>query len=205
MIRQEIKFILDSNLELFNLQKKLKLIKIHNERLINSIYLDTNDYKFFYQSEEGIVPRFKFRIRYYNFDKAISYEIKTTSYYHRSKIVVRQNRYTTKSMLNFLNRNKINLKLYPKLLVKYKRKYFQSKYGRITFDSDIKYQKVNHKMQNTGPIISDKKNIVELKYHHDIETDKNKLLNYIGLAETRNSKYCNGVNFLNQKNQNYVF
>ena len=198
MIRQEIKFILDDNFKLYNLKKKLNIKMLHKERIINSIYFDTNDYKFFYQSEEGITPRFKVRIRYYNFDKQISYEIKTTHDYHRSKIVEKQNRHTKKFMENFLNKNKIQIKLYPKLLVKYKRNYFKSEYGRITLDREIKYQKVNYKMENIGSEFLENSNVLELK-HNESQIDKNKLLNYIGCPETRNSKYCNGINILSQK------
>ena len=52
-------------------------------------------------------------------------------------------------------------------------------------------------MENIGCEFLENSNVLELK-HNESQIDKNKLLNYIGCPETRNSKYCNGI-YLSQK------
>ena len=39
--------------------------RLYHDRKIVSIYFDTYDYKSFYDSEEGSLPRKKIRVRYY--------------------------------------------------------------------------------------------------------------------------------------------
>ena len=44
---------------------KKGMIKLHNQRLVNSLYYDNEYYDMFQQSEEGTLPR-KIRIRWYD-------------------------------------------------------------------------------------------------------------------------------------------
>ena len=86
----------------------------------------------------------------------------------------------------------------------YKRNYFKSKFGRITIDKKINYQKVNHNMEIIGAVFKEHANILELKYDDNKGKDKNRLLSYIGYPETRNSKYCNGINLINHNKQSFA-
>jgi SPX domain protein involved in polyphosphate accumulation len=86
--RFELKFALRKEKipELKNYLDKLKIVKNFPPRLINSIYFDNNKYQSFEDSEEGISPRKKIRLRYYNNDKnLIFFEKKINSYEGRFK------------------------------------------------------------------------------------------------------------------------
>ena len=67
--RKEIKF----NLNKLNLEKFLFWIekegaeKLHNKRIVNSIYFDNEKLSMYHDSVEGIIPRKKIRMRNYNF------------------------------------------------------------------------------------------------------------------------------------------
>ena len=203
MIRQEIKFIIEKKIKIKNLIKKLKLKKLHEQRIVNSFYFDSVDNKFFNQSEEGLTPRMKVRIRNYNSEKEISFEIKTTNNYDRNKIVEKKQKYSKNNLDKFLNKNEVKTIIFPKLYVSYKRDYFTSKYGRITLDRDISYQKINLEMKKIGSVVLDYHTILEVKYDNN-EYDKNKILSFIGCPETRNSKYCNGINLINFRKINFA-
>ena len=56
-------------------------------------------------------------------------------------------------------------------------------------------------MQKVGKYFSDPTKVIEVKYNTK-KYDKNEIINYIGLSETRNSKYCNGINMIYQKKYN---
>ena len=89
--RQEIKFLVDKKY-FFDLQLKKKIKKLFPSRIINSIYFDTVSLNFFHDSEEGISPRKKVRIRYYNTDfEDLNLEIKHTNSYWRTKYVKKFN------------------------------------------------------------------------------------------------------------------
>ena len=60
--RHEIKFVFTSKDE-NKLLKNNKLKKIFPDRIVESIYFDTSEFKFFHLSEEGVTPRIKIRIR----------------------------------------------------------------------------------------------------------------------------------------------
>ena len=62
MNRLELKFDIDIN---ENLISNLKLTKEFNDRNITSIYYDTDLFKYYNDSEEGLTPR-KVRLRFYN-------------------------------------------------------------------------------------------------------------------------------------------
>ena len=75
----------------FELQKLFKVLSnngmklLHKPRVINSIYFDNNSYDMFYNSEEGVVPRKKIRIRWYNNKISFTLEKKTSSIEGRFK------------------------------------------------------------------------------------------------------------------------
>jgi len=87
--RHEIKFIINENQRL-NFIKKNNLKNLFPDRYVESIYYDTKDLLFFNQSEEGITPRKKVRIRGYNKGILNNLEIKTTQNYYREKIVIKE-------------------------------------------------------------------------------------------------------------------
>ena len=64
-MRNEIKYVLKKN-EVDFFLKKIKLKNLHPPRFVYSIYFDTKDLVNFTDSEEGTVPRTKWRIRVYS-------------------------------------------------------------------------------------------------------------------------------------------
>ena len=85
--RKEIKFKL-SNLNLQILKSSLLedgMKCIYPKRRVTSCYFDTNNLDFFHESENGILPRYKFRIRSYDGKDIFYKETKITSIEGRFK------------------------------------------------------------------------------------------------------------------------
>ena len=192
MLRQEIKFITNS-IKFKNIISQCNLNKLYESRMIYSIYFDTHDYKLFRLSEEGVSPRYKVRLRSYdyNFDK-INLEIKKKKNYLREKIVVKDIIYNKNSLRNNLIKLGITENLLPVLQVSYERKYYNSYFGRITFDSNIKYTKVNDNLKNILPSSKDDLEVLEVKNNN--QYDKYQVMQFLNLKEIRFSKYCQGIN-----------
>ena len=131
-------------------------------------------------------------------DKSQSLELKFTNSYHREKIVINNFIFSNENISREVRKFNIYDLIQPKLLVSYTRQYFLSAIGRITIDKNIKYQKVNNKLNTIGAPISDHKTILEVKTQKT-NFDKSEILKFINLQESRNSKYCNGVNLFNEK------
>ena len=130
--------------EFFKLQSLLQqkgMKSLFKPRVISSIYLDTVDMNMFHDSEEGVLPRKKVRIRWYNEDKKFTLENKTSSIEGRFKV-------TSKFDSSLLD-NELKMKsridsqyglIQPILKVSYERSYFMLNNMRITFDKNITYQ-----------------------------------------------------------------
>jgi hypothetical protein len=130
--------------EFFKLQSLLQqkgMKSLFKPRVISSIYLDTVDMNMFHDSEEGVLPRKKVRIRWYNEDKKFTLENKTSSIEGRFKV--------TSKLDSSLLDNELKIKtrmdsqyglIQPILKVSYERSYFMLNNMRITFDKNITYQ-----------------------------------------------------------------
>ena len=170
---------------------KNQLKKLFPDRIVESVYFDTEDLQFFNLSEEGITPRFKIRIRGYNNKKLDNLEIKTTNNYHRLLL---------KIFFGWLQKlKKIGIKqtVQKKIRVKYLRSYYKLKnVGRITLDRNIEFLSPNESFHNSKKI---KQNILEVKVQRE-NIDKNFIEKIINLKEIRFSKYCIGINCLRETN-----
>ena len=141
--RKEKKFRVTVN-EFFKLQSLLQQMEmkaLFKPRIISSIYLDTVNMNMFHDSEEGVLPRKKVRIRWYDEDKKFTLENKTSSIEGRFKV--------TSKLDSSLLDNEIKIKhrmdsqyglIQPILKVSYERSYFMLNNMRITFDKNITYQ-----------------------------------------------------------------
>ena len=141
--RKEKKFRVTIN-EFYKLQSILQqkgMEALFKPRVISSIYLDTVDMNMFQDSVEGILPRKKVRIRWYDEDKKFTLENKTSSIEGRFKV--------TSKLDSSLLDNEIKTKsridsqygfIQPILKVSYERSYFMLNNMRITFDKNITYQ-----------------------------------------------------------------
>ena len=134
--------------EFYRLQRLLDqqgMEEIFKPRVIISIYFDTPDLNMFKDSEEGVLPRKKVRIRCYNGGEEFILENKTSSI---------EGRFKESSKLKDSDSNKEILKkirmdakygnIQPTLKVSYERSYFMLNGMRITFDKNITYQNLRY-------------------------------------------------------------
>ena len=171
---------------------KVSMFKIFPDRIVESVYYDTSEFKFFHLSEEGVTPRIKIRMRGYNNGILENLEIKKTNNYDRQKIVIKKFNYNLTDFYKNLKNLGIEGAFVKKLKVKYKRSYYQfENVGRITFDQDIVFSLPG----NINSLIKTNHKVMEVKVNSDY-FDKSKIEKVVNLKESRFSKYCIGVNYL---------
>ncbi len=177
--------------------KTNKVSKLYDNRMINSIYFDNDNFEIYHDSVEGLSPRKKIRLRYYgdkkqfNKQKELLLEKKYTNFIGRSK--------TSKKIRDFnsqLNYGILDSKYgicYPRTIVSYLRSYHISKDFRITMDTNINFQ--SYKSEN--PIhnfVSIDDIIVEIKTNNTTRVDD--LKKTFPFSEIRFSKYCKSIESL---------
>ena len=187
--RQEKKFRLTQS-DFNTLKNNLRLQgmePLYSSRKINSLYYDTEDHNMFFDSEEGLLPRKKVRIRWYEDVKEASLEVKTSSIEGRFKTSDRAQS-TEKTLLPESLYDTQYGSVIPSLLVCYSREYFTFKSMRITFDSDIKY--VNKRLSQNVTFV-DGECVMEIKVGIDVDEDY--IERFIPYSTSRFSKYCRGL------------
>ena len=194
--RVEEKILVNEN-DNFLVKKFLKLNsakKLYNSRVVKSLYFDNNSFDMFQNSEEGIVPRKKIRIRSYpKFNNKFFLEIKISSVEGRFK---KSNEISDTQCLELI-KNGIFDKQYghckPKIYVKYLREYYVMKNTRITYDKDIEYLNVQQRILG-----KENSRVLELKPNKDKNTDE--LFLDFPFSRIRYSKYCFGINKFQYRN-----
>ena len=156
---------------------------------MNSLYFDNHDLEMYHHSEEGVSPRKKVRIRWYNDEDKFTFEKKISSI---------EGRFKTAESLENLNSlegilthkpfdNQYGL-LLPSLKVSYERTYFSFNGVRITFDNDINYNnlRLNNMLNHKDP-----ERVIEIKAPTEISNDFiERLMPHPG---ARFSKYSRGI------------
>tara|TARA_B100000482_G_C12516633_1_gene262753 strand:+ start:177 stop:767 length:591 start_codon:yes stop_codon:yes gene_type:complete len=190
--RKEIKFKLSTSDSILLKSQLLDfgMKVIYPKRQVNSCYFDNYDYLFLHQSLDGVVPRKKIRLRWYNDNYSIKKETKITSIEGRFKIA---EDYKINQLPNFPKLNlfdKVYGNLTPSILIKYSREYYKYKGLRLTFDGNILYQ-------NLRSILSkeyiDNQRVMEVKT--SIDTSDDFINKYISFPTTEFSKYVRGCTF----------
>jgi SPX domain protein involved in polyphosphate accumulation len=159
------------------------------DREINSIYYDTHQYDLFHDSEEGVLPRKKIRIRWYSNKNQSKLEKKISSIEGRYKEV----KNLKSNNLNFIFDKNYGY-LTPSIMVSYKRSYFSYKALRITLDRSIKYINLrSHKhIEKT-----EEECVMEVKAQSTLmEGYIYNVLPFLRIS--RFSKYCRGVESFGQ-------
>ena len=177
--------------ELFNVlfDKGMKLL--HETRVINSIYFDNNSRDMFYHSEEGVVPRKKIRIRWYNNSSKFTLEKKISSVEGRFKTSSKLDKIKSISQIeNNIMYDKMYGNLHPSLKISYSRTYYIFKNMRVTFDKNIIY---NDFRLNSLISQQDPENVIEIKI--PIEFDDDIVEKFMPYPTSRFSKYCRGILF----------
>lgn len=194
--RKEKKFRLSTSdmLKLKNDLFKTGMTTLHKPRIVNSCYFDTQDLTLHHESEEGVLPRKKIRIRWYNNDKKFSKETKISSIEGRYKFSKKSSFITSIKELKNLKFFDNNYgTLYPRLIVKYDRSYYLFNNLRITFDRNISY---NDLKSNSTLTYHDNECVMEVKV--PIECNDDYIEKIIKYPTTRFSKYSRGLLFCNK-------
>lgn len=192
---KKIKLTISDYYKFIDLQKNNKANKLYNKREVNSIYFDNSALDMFHQSEEGVLPRKKIRIRWYDRQNQYNLEEKTSSVEGRFKQTKTIKKFNTISdILSFKIFDKIYGILTPSLLVSYERSYFNLNKIRITLDEKIKYKNYRN---NINQKIVDPERVVELKTGIEISDDYIEKL--FPFTNSRFSKYSRGLLFTEGK------
>ena len=181
-MRHEIKIPIQKNFDsnfkdLINFNRNIK--KSFKDRIINSIYFDTENLSLAQNNLSGISKRSKYRIRWYNDNfKNLNYEIKFKKNNLGNKIVLKTNQdlkdldslYSVSN--KFLNRpennfflDKINYyDLKPVVKISYLRSYYIYNHKvMITYDKNLQYELIN-KFELKKNVFNDSMNVIEIKF-----------------------------------------
>ena len=188
--------------------------EIYSERFINNIYFDKIGSPYFYDNVNGIANRIKTRIRWYG-----NFFSKTNKYFFEIKkkeglLVIKDSKQLNNLELNPMTNLKEILKiglgsdykthfsnynnLTPKLVNRYKRKYFLSKNKnfRITIDSNQKIGSPKIPISLETLHTNTFKTILELKYDLKWDRQASQIINGLSARINKNSKYIDGVDYL---------
>lgn len=163
--------------------------QLYADRVVSSTYFDNIKQEMFWDSEEGLLPRKKVRVRWYDGGKKFHHEIKISSIEGRYK--------TTKLLTDIATSEEISsLKLLdaqygalrPSLVVTYRRSYFSYQELRVTFDQNISYLLDNASFKN---IIHDQECVVEIKTPYNCGDDF--IESCLSNPTEKFSKYCRGL------------
>lgn len=157
-------------------------------RSINSIYFDTDHLNLFSDSEEGILPRKKIRVRWYDNEIGLKKETKISSIEGRYKL---SENFISPDFLKTLKSNIIDNYyglLSPTLMVRYSREYFIFKKLRITFDTSIRYSDLR---SNISKPVYDEECVMEIKTPSEISDDY--IEKIVQHPTARFSKYARGI------------
>ena len=184
--RSETKFRLSYG-DKYLLKSKLLSLgmkQLYPSRFINSQYFDTEKLQMFFDSEEGIVPRKKIRVRWYHEKQEKNLETKISSTEGRFKI---KKKYVSDLNSQFVD-DHLYGKIFPSILVNYKREYYNFKNLRLTFDSSINYTDLRN--QNLKRF-NDKETVLEVKTNYLNSIDY--ITQFISCPTSRFSKYSRGI------------
>ena len=197
MKRQEIKFIFDSFLKVNPCLSRLSMIADHPPRWVHSIYFDTKEGFLYHQSQEGIVPRKKIRLRWYNNENFLCqgvWEEKWSFEHYREKKSQSYFYDAPKSVQDILRLSPDQL-LIPTAMVSYRRTYFKNAKGiRSTWDQNIVYQGINRKLEINHQKSLEHLSVFEIKTPHDMSKDES--TSVVGHPSSRFSKYCRAIEAL---------
>jgi len=214
--RKEIKYLLsDNDFHLINENLKMILKKdkycVNDFYTITSIYFDNYKNSSYNQVKCGISERWKYRIRFYNYDSSF---IKLEKKYKVNNLTKKIDTIITLDMLNHILENNLKVSknnspllnefiikvktemLRPIMLIEYDRIPYVYKTGnvRITLDFNIRYNDIFNDIFN-----KEKKmyylnaKILEVKYNELIPDFIGKKIGINYLSETSFSKFMNSI------------
>ena len=214
-MRFERKFEIEENFSIIfdSFLKSKNFIKHFPNRIVNSIYFDSNCFRRFHESEDGVSNREKCRIRFYNDDISnliLEYKVKSSEIgYKESKNVeeyLKDNNSFNITLKNCKNKvfqivipKKINNLDFPSLYVSYLRNYYISKDKniRITIDKKILFSRLRNGsfINERSDSIKSRVGVLEVKYDYNVNDLKiiQEITSEFSLTLSRFSKYCMGI------------
>ncbi len=199
VIRSEIKHLAKKSdyYKILKLVKKINSFKIYPTRAISSVYFDNLDYSSFIDSEEGLVPRKKIRIRTYNKFESIK-EIQLKNLKFNFEIKIAEKNYDKKISYQINNPSNLIQKGFhdkefgnclPVVKVSYLRDYFLYKESIITLDYKIQYS-----TKLLDNFINFSSPYMVLEFKNNSQSYNKILFENLGLKSIRFSKYSMAVN-----------
>ncbi|MDB9815959.1 polyphosphate polymerase domain-containing protein [Gammaproteobacteria bacterium] len=194
-VEQKIPVSLSDGLKIINDLSENGLKDLYPERTISSDYFDTKDFNLFKDSEEGLLPRKKIRLRKYPFSEntTASFETKISSIEGRFKTSDELSKKEIVNLYKFGYFDQFYGNLEAKINVSYHRKYYSYKGMRITLDRNIIYKDLNSRVN----LFFDPSCVIEIKAGRHVTSDH--ISELFSLHTRRFSKYCNGVQYLSLK------
>ena len=200
MSRIEKKFIINNQNEKFfyNWLKSQTKVNLYPDRKILNIYYDSNKLESYTDAIEGVRPRKKVRLRFYNNFKSCfiklsdfsslncNFENKVTDFDRNYKI--KRKMIFNHHFSNFYDKKYFFLK--PKFITEYKRSYYAINECRITLDYNLNFYKINENSSISKKITKLSK-ILEFKLSMK---NYNEAFNNFEINPTRYSKYLDAVN-----------
>ena len=190
---EKISLSISQSLDIIDNLNSLGMKSLYPKRLISSIYFDTNNFQMLDDSEEGLLPRKKIRIRSYNHS--------TNQSFLEKKISSIEGRFKTSSKLKHQIQNGYFKNgyfdrqygiLFPKIRVEYQRHYYKLEDLRVTLDSNIRYCAFESEC-----FIRETSNVLEFKGSVNISQDD--LYQYMPSQRRRFSKFANAMNAIYKK------
>ena len=192
--RKEIKLILNrrKSLDFKKMIFSKGAVEMYPKRKISSLYFDNFAKQSHIDSEEGVLPRKKIRIRTYpnEENKKYLFEKKISSTEGRYKVSKKISLELYNKMINQGYFDKMYGTLGPLLYVDYFREYYLLENFRITIDENISY-----KIFKKKKLKRDTKSVIEIKFTKKQNEDF--IINSFTNKLTRFSKYSNGINLMN--------
>jgi len=218
--RCEKKFVI-SEMDYYEIESLIKynpliFSEIFYERNVNNIYLDSLNFKNYYENIAGNSERLKIRIRWYGnmfgiikkpilelkikkneLGKKLSFPLKLFIFDKTFSFKLLQKKFLESNLPEWLIEK---LKLYqPTLLNSYKRRYFLSanKKYRITVDKNLVFYKIRAKNNPFKYKIKNKElYVLEIKYSSKNYEKAHHITQYFPFRLTAYSKYISGINLL---------
>ena len=180
----------------------------YDDRVINSIYYDTENLQSAQDNLAGISERKKYRVRWYNKDKEnLTFEIKikrnnlgkkisfktNSDFKDINKFFSCTNRLFKNENARFLVENINHFDLKPIMKISYTRSYYIfNKRIRITFDRDLKYHLLNN-YNLSGEKFFDNMCVIEFKFNEKDNNLAQEILQNSIFVPKRFSKYLRSL------------
>lgn len=217
--RYERKFMIDA-MDYYAVEQQIRIhpaafSPIFHPRYINNIYLDTNEFDFYFDNVSGRSSRKKARIRWYGekegfvekpvlefkiregmLGNKISFPLKPFNVDENLSNEILQDVFRNSNLPDWALENLLFMK--PALLNRYLRKYFLSfdQKFRLTIDNELTYFGIGSNNNHLSERYATDDIIVELKYDFVNDDEAVFVTNELPFRLTKSSKYVNGIDFL---------